>query len=198
MSALQEGYARFRETYWATHQERYTTLAKQGQAPSAMVISCADSRVSPEIIFDCAPGEIFVVRNVANLVPPFVPGADEDGISAALLFATTELKVSTIVVLGHSLCGGIRALVTSQNADGSDPITHWMSIAQTARAHVLEGPEAPADLPSLRSACEHESVRVSVVNLHTFPWIKERVDAGALKLQGMYFNISTGELETVD
>jgi carbonic anhydrase len=197
MNTLLEGYARFRKGYWRRYQKRFSILARDGQSPSAMVIACADSRVAPEVIFDCAPGEIFVARNVSNLVPPYAPDAANHGTSAALEFAVTALNVSTIVVLGHSLCGGIRALM-QPGGDHSDFIASWMAIAGEARKRVCDAPDAEgADFDTLCDRCEHESIRISVANLLTFPWIRSRVEERSLTLTGMHFNVQTGRLEIV-
>ncbi len=163
-----------------------------------MVIACADSRVAPEVIFDCVPGEIFVVRNVSNLVPTYAPDTGNHGTSAALEFAVTALGVRNIVVLGHSQCGGIRALMQGPGGDHGDFIESWMAIAQPARTRVCDAPDAASqDFATLCTRCEHESIRVSLANLLTFPWISSRVATGKLKLQGMHFNVQTGRLETV-
>ena len=197
MISLFEGYDRFLRSYWQEHQERYAELARDGQAPSTMVIACSDSRVSPELIFDAAPGEIFVVRNVSNLVPPYAPDLGNHGTSAALEFAVTVLHVSRVVVLGHSMCGGIRALVRGPSAGDGDFIASWMAIAKEARARVCDAPDAPSDFDALCSQCERESIRVSLTNLLTFPWIKSRVEDGALKLAGLHFNVLTAALEVI-
>ena len=197
MISLFEGYDRFLRSYWQEHQERYAELARDGQAPSTMVIACSDSRVSPELIFDAAPGEIFVVRNVSNLVPPYAPDLGNHGTSAALEFAVTVLHVTRIVVLGHSQCGGIRALVRGPSAGDGDFIASWMAIAKEARARVCDAPDAPDDFDALCSQCERESIRVSLANLLTFPWVKSRVEDGALKLAGLHFNVQSAALEVI-
>lgn len=194
MKTLLEGYERFREGYWQEHKDLYSTLARDGQSPPAMVIACADSRVAPEMIFDCAPGEIFVVRNVSALVPPYAPDDNYHGTSAALEFAVTSLKVRSIVVLGHSLCGGIRALM--KGAGHGDFIDSWMEIAKDARQRVCDTP-APGGFDAQCLACEHEAIRVSLANLLTFPWITERVHDGRLALAGWHFCVETGQLEEV-
>jgi carbonic anhydrase len=194
MKTLLEGYARFREGYWQQHKDLFSTLARDGQSPPAMVIACADSRVPPEAIFDCAPGEIFVVRNVSALVPPYEPDDNKHGTSAALEFAVTALEVRTILVLGHSLCGGIRALM--KGAGHGDFIDAWMKIAKTARQRVCDSPE-PGDFDAKCLACEHEAIRVSLTNLMTFPWIAERVADGRLTLEGRHFCVETGTLDVV-
>jgi carbonic anhydrase len=197
MNTLLAGHARFKTGYFQTHKHVFEDLSVHGQRPPAMVIACADSRVSPEVIFDTAPGEIFVVRNVANLVPTYAPDTGNHGTSAALEFAVTALNVRTIVVLGHSQCGGIRALVSGPKGDHGDFIESWMAIAHPARTRVCDAPGAPETFEAKCSACERESIRVSLANLETFPWIKSRVEAGTLTLAGLHFNVQTGELETV-
>jgi carbonic anhydrase len=196
MKTLLDGHARFRKGYWRRHRKRFTALARDGQSPPAMVIACADSRVAPEMIFDCAPGEIFVVRNVSNLVPPYAPDTGNHGTSAALEFAVNALQVRSIVVLGHSQCGGIRALM--QGGEGGDFIASWMAIAQSARTRICDSPDSEAQsFEALCTRCEHESIRVSLANLMTFPWIAERVAAGKLTLGGMHFNVQTGKVQEV-
>ncbi len=195
MNILLEGYERFRAGYWQAHQALYSSLAREGQAPPAMVIACADSRVAPETIFDCAPGDIFVVRNVAALVPPYAPDAGLHGTSAALEFAVISLKVRTIAVVGHSGCGGIRALVSGPAGPHGDFIESWMAIAKPARALVCDAPDAPASFEARCTACEHQAVRVSLANLLTFPWIAQRVRDGALTLAGLHFDVESGKLE---
>jgi carbonic anhydrase len=198
MKTLLDGYERFRKGYWRRHQKRFSALARDGQSPSAMVIACADSRVAPEMIFDCAPGEIFVTRNVSALVPPYAPDTGNHGTSAALEFAVTSLNVRNIVVLGHSQCGGIRALMRGPEGDHGDFIESWMAIAHTARARVCDSPGADGQsFEALCHACEHESIRVSLANLLTFPWIASRVAEGRLTLAGMHFNVETGRLEVL-
>ncbi len=203
MISLFDGYDRFIRGYWQEHKDRYAELARDGQSPSSMVIACSDSRVSPELIFDAAPGEIFVVRNVSNLVPPYAPDTGNHGTSAALEFAVTVLNVSRIVVLGHSQCGGIRALVRGPTAGDGDFIASWMAIAKTARARVCDAPDAPAEpyapaaFDALCEQCARESIRVSLSNLLSFPWIRSRVDDGALTLAGLHFNVQSAALEVI-
>jgi carbonic anhydrase len=193
MDRLIEGYRRFRETYWPEHRAVFEALAA-GQSPRAMVITCADSRVDPTLIFDAKPGEIFVVRNVANLVPPYAPDSDHHGTSAALEFAVRSLKVEHIIVLGHGQCGGIRALL--QGGEQGDFIGRWMEIAAEARARSLA---AAGDAPgAAQHLCERESIRVTLDNIMTFPWVAERVHAGSLELHGWHFDIETGNLERLD
>ena len=196
MKTLLEGYERFRDGYWKQHKDLYLTLAREGQSPLAMVIACADSRVAPEAIFDCAPGDIFVVRNVSALVPPYEPDGQKHSTSAALEFAVNALQVRSILVLGHSGCGGIRALMKGPTEGTHDFIDSWMEIAKTARQRVCDSPEtSEADFETQCAACEHEAIRISIANLLTFPWIKERVLDGRLTLTGLHFNVETGNLQ---
>lgn len=195
---LIDGYRRFRTSEYRRHRERWEEL-REGQSPRVMVIACSDSRVDPAQIFDTVPGEIFVVRNIANLVPPFELGGGRHGVSAALEFAVTQLEVPEIVVLGHGACGGVHAAL-SRRFEGKPPgaggfIAHWVDMLDAARDRIVaehgEGPEATR-------ALELETVRVSIANLRTFPCILERETAGKLKIQGAYFAIAEGVLHVMD
>jgi carbonic anhydrase len=197
MKGLMEGYDRFRSGYWREHAELYSSLARDGQAPPAMVIACADSRVAPEMIFDCAPGEIFVVRNVSALVPPYAPDDNKHGTSAALEFAVTSLQVRNIVVMGHSRCGGIRALMQGPDGQHGDFIESWMAIAKPARERVCDAPDVPDDFDAKCAACEREAIHVSLENLLTFPWVAQRVRDGNLTLTGLHFDVETGTLAQI-
>lgn len=197
MRRLIEGFQNFRENLWPESRALFRALADKGQAPSVMVIACADSRVDPQMIFSAAPGEIFTVRNVANLVPPYAPNSDYHGTSAALEFAVRLLVVEHIVVLGHADCGGVRALMRGPDpAASSDFIDSWMRIAAAARARALV--RTGGNALTAQHACEHESVKVSLENLMTFPWIRERVTSGKLQLHGCYFSIESGQLLLLD
>ncbi len=196
MESLLEGYRKFRETYWVQHREVFEALAAAGQNPRIMVVACVDSRVDPQMIFDARPGDLLVVRNVANLIPPYGPNTDYHGTSAALEFAVNILKVDHILVLGHAQCGGVRALLQAPHNHAGDFIGSWMSIASAARAQALAS--ASGDPDKAQRICEHETIGVSIANLMTFPWIKERVVAGSLKLHAWYFDIESGELEILD
>ncbi len=196
-SDLIDGYRRFRTSEYRRHRERWEELT-EGQSPRVMVIACSDSRVDPAQIFDTVPGEIFVVRNIANLVPPFELGGGRHGVSAALEFAVTQLEVPEIVVLGHGACGGVHAAL-SRRFEGKAPgaggfIAHWVDMLDEARDRIVaehgEGPEA------IR-ALELETVRVSIANLRTFPCIPEREAAGKLKIHGAYFAIAEGVLHVM-
>ena len=190
MERLIEGYRRFRATYWSQNKDVFEALAA-GQSPRAMVITCADSRVDPQMIFDAKPGEIFCVRNVANLVPPYAPDSDHHGTSAALEFAVRSLKVEHIIVLGHARCGGIRALL--EGGEQGDFIGRWMEIAAVARERALTAAATASE--TVQHLCEHESIRITLDNIMTFPWVAERVHAGLLQLHGWHFDFERGELD---
>ncbi len=193
MDTLIEGYRRFRAEVWPQERDRFEALA-EAQAPETMVIACSDSRVDPSMVFGAAPGELFVVRNVAALVPPYQPDGGRHGVSAALEFAVRVLGVKRIVVLGHAQCGGVQALMHGVPANAPDFVGPWMSIAGPVLERARCG---AAEAPSL-AACEEEVVKLSVANLRTFPWIAERVDAGLLDLEGARFGIATGVLSRLN
>ncbi|WP_298092224.1 carbonic anhydrase [uncultured Sphingomonas sp.] len=197
-SDLVDGYRRFRTADWRRQRERWSEL-KEGQSPKVMVIACSDSRVDPAQVFDTLPGEIFVVRNVAALVPPFETGGGHHGVSAALEFAVTQLKVEEVVVMGHGKCGGCQAALTRGFADAKPGeggfIADWVHLLDGAREKVeaqhLEGAEATR-------AMEMEAVRTSIENLRTFPFVTKGEDAGTLKLRGAYFAIADGILHVME
>ncbi len=194
------GYRRFLDQDWAEERERWTQLAI-GQKPKTMLIACSDSRVEPATVFDAAPGELFVVRNVAALVPPFEDGGGRHGVSAALEFAVTQLKVSSIVVLGHGQCGGVSAAL-NQSFAGTEPgkggfISHWVDILDEARERVVDTHGGVID-DEIVHLMEEEAVRVSLANLRTFPFVAEAEAAGTLTLTGAWFAIKTGELKLLD
>jgi carbonic anhydrase len=193
MDALIAGYRRFRAETWPRERARFEELAAAGQRPHTMVIACSDSRVDPQMIFSAAPGELFVVRNVANLVPPYLPDALFHGTSAGVEFAVRVLQVARIVVMGHALCGGIRALLDGAPPGAQDFVAGWMGIAQRARAVALR-----CDVPEDRQEiAEHEAVRISLANLLTFPWVAQAVAEGRLALHGAHFGVATGRLVLV-
>ncbi len=198
--ALIDGYRRFRTTGWAQQRGRWSELA-EGQSPKVMVIACSDSRVDPATIFDASPGEMFVVRNVANLVPPFELGSGRHGVSAALEFAVTQLEVPEILVMGHGKCGGCNAALTKSFQDAKPGeggfISRWISMLDEARDAVVAEYGDDSSPEALR-AMEHAAVRVSLANLRTFPCIQEREAAGKIRLHGAYFAISDGELHLLD
>ncbi|HEX2762363.1 MAG TPA: carbonic anhydrase [Allosphingosinicella sp.] len=195
ITKLIDGYRRFRETGWARQRERWSELA-EGQSPKTMVIACSDSRVDPSQIFDAGPGEIFVVRNVAALVPPYETAPGHHGVSAALEFAVTQLQVEEVLVLGHGACGGCAAALTGQFDEAAHGEGHfiadWIEMLREARDKVRA--EAGEDF----RAMELEAVRVSLANLRTFPWVRERELDGRLRLRGAYFAIAEGILYLLD
>jgi carbonic anhydrase len=190
MEDLIAGYGRFRATSWPERQKRFESLAARGQHPKALILACIDSRVDPAVIFDAGPGELLTVRNVANLVPPYAPDTAYHGTSAALEFGVRVLEVPHLVVLGHGMCGGVKALLDGAPENARDFVAPWMSIAEPARARTLRC----ASAEERQQACEHEVINLSLANLMTFPWIAERVAAGKLVLHGAWFAIKSGVL----
>ena len=194
-----EGYRRVRQSRWPKARERWSDLA-EGQSPKVMVLACSDSRVDPAEIFDTRPGEIFVVRNVANLAPPYETSRGYHGVSAALEFAVTQLEVEEILVLGHESCGGCAAALTGQ-FDGAEPgeghfIADWVRQLSDARQRVrARHPEMDADAAL---EMEREAVKLSLANLRSFPWIADREADGRLKLHGAHFSIAEGRLFVLD
>jgi carbonic anhydrase len=191
---LTEGYRAFLDGRFADERNRYEQLAKAGQRPEIMVFGCVDSRVSPEVIFDAAPGELLVVRNVANIVPPYEPDRDsQHGTSAALEFGVQALRVKHIVVLGHAYCGGIRAFADEQEPlSPGDFIGRWMS--QIAPAAESLGPRPKNDGDDWLRRLELASVELSLRNLMTFPCVRILVERGKLALHGAYFGVASGRL----
>jgi carbonic anhydrase len=194
---LLDGYRTFTTQRLPTEQTRYRDLAERGQSPQVMVIGCCDSRVSPEVIFDAGPGELFVVRNVANLVPVYQPDGGVHGVSAALEYAIQVLKVKHIVVLGHAQCGGIRAFV--DNAAPLSPnhfIGRWMSMFVKPDEKVeIRDHETMQDFVT---RIEKAAVFRSLENLLTFPFVQDAVERGALQLHGAYFGVAQGSLSVLD
>ncbi len=186
------GYLRFREVAWPERKQTFESLADRGQKPETLVIACSDSRVDPQMIFDAGPGEMFVVRNVANLVPPFSPDTNHHGTSAAIEFAVRVLKVKHVVVMGHALCGGVNALLEGAPPGARDFVPNWMKIAEPARRMAQESGLPPAERQRF---CEQCCVQLSLFNLGSFPFVAERVAEGDLKLHGAYFAVATGRLE---
>jgi carbonic anhydrase len=199
MQQLIEGYRRFREQDWAHERERWAELA-EGQSPKVMILACADSRSDPAQIFDARPGEMFVVRNIAALAPPYETSQGYHGVSSALEFAVTQLNVGEILVMGHGMCGGCAAALTGQ-FDDTPPgeghfIADWVRMLHGTRDAVRER-HAELDRSAFREM-EQEAVKVSLANLRTFPWIAEREKAGSLTLHGAHFSISEGRLYVLD
>ncbi|MEI6546625.1 MAG: carbonic anhydrase [Burkholderiales bacterium] len=193
MDPLIEGHLRFRAVTWPAERDRYESLAKLGQSPETMVIACSDSRVDPQTVFGAIPGELFVVRNVAGLVPPYTPDTGYHGTSAALEFAVRVLKVARIAVLGHAQCGGVLSMVEGAPGVARDFVEPWMRIAEPA----LQAIPRQLSRDDRLCACEMAVVSLSLHNLLTFPWIREAVDAGTLRLQGFRFDIRSGLLTTL-
>ncbi len=190
---LIEGFQRFRERHFAEDSVQFQNLVQFGQTPKALVVTCCDSRVDPALVLDCAPGDLFVVRNVANLVPPAENQGHYHGTSAALEFGVKDLAVRHIIVLGHAQCGGIHALLEGSVDKEESFIAEWMGIADAAREQV-EREHANASSEVRHRACEQQAILVSLDNLRTFSWVRERVEQGKLTLHGWYFDIERGEL----
>jgi carbonic anhydrase len=198
--ALIDGYRRFRLGRYQEQRLRFDALAK-GQSPRIMVIACSDSRVDPATVFDTEPGQIFVVRNVANLVPPFETGGGRHGVSAALEFAVTQLQVEEIVVMGHGGCGGIAASLTGrfEGAEAGEGgfISRWMEIIAPARDRIREAAKMSPDIDAQR-ALEQSAIRISIENLRAFPFVARALAEKRLRLTGAFFAISDGVLHLLD
>jgi len=195
---LLDGHANFMSGRYAREKERIRDLAETGQKPTTLIIACCDSRAAPEMIFDAGPGELFVLRNVANLVPTYQPDGGQHGTSAAIEFAIKGLSVSNIVVMGHGRCGGIKAALDPhmKPLDSGDFIGKWMSMlgelpSQLGQNKLMTDGER-------QTAMERISIRNSIRNLRTFPYVKSLEDAGQLAVHGAWFDISTGELWIMD
>jgi carbonic anhydrase len=193
MHDLIEGYRRFRAGTWQEERQRFEALSRIGQRPRALVIACSDSRTDPQMVFNARPGELFVVRNVANIVPPYGPDDQPHGVSSAIEFAVRSLQVRDIVVLGHAMCGGVKALLEGAPDAASDFVGRWVRIAEPARQRAMQAPPAER-----QTVCEHETVRLSLANLMTFPWIRDAVEAGHTTLHGCFFGIQSGVLERLE
>jgi carbonic anhydrase len=193
IAKLIDGFKQFQERYFGEESSLFAGL-KEAQKPKTLLIGCSDSRVDPALLTGCDPGELFVVRNVANLVPPCEHDGAYHGVSAALEYAVCSLEVEHVIIMGHSGCGGILALLegTSQTS-GGEYISKWVEIAGRARDIVKQQmADKPAHIQA--EACEQISVLISLENLLTFPWLRERVEAGNLFLHAWYVDISTGNL----
>jgi carbonic anhydrase len=196
-SRLVEGYTAFLGSRLREEQSRYQELSEIGQSPEIMVIGCCDSRVSPEVIFDARPGELFVVRNVANLVPPYTPDGAQRAVSAALEFAVQALKVKHIVVLGHEQCGGIRAFAEeSKPLSPGDFIGRWMEMIAPAAQSL--GPRGDMPMNRYLTQLEQASMVKTLDNLMSFPCVRILVERGKLALHAAYFGVATGTLSVLD
>jgi carbonic anhydrase len=194
-ASLVEGYHRFRSDAYVKQKARFDALANDGQAPPVMIISCCDSRVDPATVFDTVPGQVFALRNVANLVPPYETGGGLHGVSAAIEFGCMGLGVRHIVVLGHAQCGGITASLAGGDLGlpGRSFVDDWVDIISDARDRVVA-----SGCDDHQKALELEAIRVSLKNLRSFPFIAEREEVGLLKLHGAYFGIADGDLCVLD
>ena len=194
---LIDGYGAFASGRLQSEQDRYRELAEHGQTPEIMVIGCCDSRVSPEVIFDARPGELFVVRNVANLVPPYETDGKYHGVSAALEFGVGVLKVKHIVILGHAHCGGIRAYAEdAEPISPGDFIGRWMSLMAPAAEKV--GARGSMSRADYLERMEQASIVNTLDNLMTFPRLKKLIERGAVTIHGAYFGVATGQLSVLD
>jgi carbonic anhydrase len=194
---LVDGYRDFLASRLPLEQTRYRELAERGQSPEIMVIGCADSRVSPEVIFNARPGELFVVRNVANLVPPYAPDGQAHGVSAALEFGVAALKVQHIVVLGHAQCGGVKAFAEdAEPLSPGDFIGKWMSLMAPALDKV--GPRGDLTQSDYLTRLEQANVTNSLDNLLTFPRLRKLIEMGRVAIHGAYFGVATGRLSVRD
>ncbi|MHB1546311.1 MAG: carbonic anhydrase [bacterium] len=191
---LKKGFQEFKDCYYGGDSKKsaeYAKLITEGQQPKTLMIACSDSRVSPEITFNAKPGDIFMVRNIANLVPPYDNDGHKHGTSAAIEFAVNYLGVKNIIVKGHSNCGGISALMKDENT--GDFISPWVSVSRRAKEEVLKNPEYLTE-EDRRTACEKVSIIVSLENLLTFPFVKKKYAGGEIKILGWYFDMKKGSL----
>ncbi|MEO5808060.1 carbonic anhydrase [Devosia sp.] len=197
-SHLLAGYSNFMAGLYAREENHYRSLAKDGQNPTTMIIACCDSRAAPETIFDAGPGELFVLRNVANLVPLYAPDAGQHGTSAAIEFAVKALGIKNIVVMGHGRCGGIKAALDPDSSplDAGDFIGKWMAMLGPVSAQVATNSWMTA--AERQTALERISIRNSIGNLRTFPYVADMETDGKLAVHGAWFDISTGELWVMD
>jgi len=189
---LLEGFKRFKQTYFGDDKKLYASM-KEGQPAKTLMVACCDSRVDPAILTDCDPGDIFTVRNVANLVPPCEEDQHHHGTSSAIEYAVTALKVESIIIMGHANCGGIKGLWESEDLNDSQFIHRWVSIAQEAKEWVKVNHATESNAIQLK-ACEQRAILVSLQNLMGFDFVRERVEAGSLRLHGWYFDLAAGEL----
>ena len=191
MDRLIEGYRRYRQARWPHLRSLHQKLAQGGQSPRVLVIACCDSRVDPATIFDADPGQLFVIRNVANLAPPFELGGGYHGTSAAIEFAVDTLLVDTVLVLGHAQCGGVAAALAAPDHPTTF-LDHWVGLLDPAKERIahLHGDQ--------QTALEYESIKVTLENLQTFPFVQRRVEAGDLVLKGARYGVADGTLELYD
>lgn len=192
---LLQGYTKFQEMYAQDDTSLYDRLTREGQSPQALVIACSDSRVDPALILNCEPGDLFVVRNVANLIPPYEMDQSYHGTSAALEFAVCDLQIKHIIVLGHSDCGGIRSLFEPNPTQDSNRgfIRKWMELAESARLKTIEHASHKSLNDKINFCCQ-DSLRNSLANLKTFPWIQDRINNGELFIHAWFFDLHTRKI----
>jgi carbonic anhydrase len=197
--SLTDRFRRFKHRHFEPNADHYEELATYGQNPDVMLISCCDSRVDPETIFSALPGELFVVRNVANLVPPYETGGKYHGVSTAIEFAVMNIRVKHLVVMGHSGCGGVKAALDQSVAIQTEAqfISKWMSMLDEARLSILASHQMKSQAEKL-AALEMEGVKTSIKNLRTFPFITDLEEKGKLSLHGAYFDIKSGTLSILN
>ncbi len=193
LAKLVSGFRRFRQQYFEGETSVYGQLSQSGQSPQTLIIACSDSRVDPAILFSASPGDYFVVRNIANVVPPFERNGGYHGVSSAIEFAVVNLQVKHIIILGHRQCGGIRALMTGVHNQEPSFISRWVSILDSAKARVLQK-WSGADVETLCAHCELEGIRTSVENLRTFPFVSDAVKTRGMNIIGGYFDLEGGRL----
>ena len=194
LDKLTEGFKEFKRRYYIAEPELYEELVNKGQTPKSLVIACCDSRVHPAQVLNTRPGDIFVARNVANLVPPFEDDGKSHGTSAAIEYGVKHLKVEHIIVFGHGQCGGIKSLMAGDvGSEDNSFIDSWLSTARPTREKILQD-HADKPFEEQCQLCEQAVIEVSANNLLSFPWIKSRVDAGNLEVHGWYFDIEKGVL----
>ena len=199
VSVFLKGFRRFQHHYFDRNPELFDRLFTEGQRPRALMVSCCDSRCDPGVLTDSEPGDMFVVRNVANLVPPYIQATSYAGTTSAIAFAICNLKVEHVIVMGHARCGGIRALMENKppGCDEEQLIAKWLGIAADARQRVLK--ELPGKSQEVQArACEQASILKSLENLMSYPWISRRVNEGKLALHGWYFDMENGTLMQYD
>jgi carbonic anhydrase len=196
---LTDRFRRFKHRHFVPNADQYEELAKYGQKPDTMVISCCDSRVDPETIFSAMPGELFVVRNVANLVPPYETGGKFHGVSTAIEYAVMNLRIKHLIVMGHSGCGGVKAALDQSAAIQTEAqfIKRWMSMLDDARLRVVSAHQMAPTAEKLK-LLEMEGIKTSINNLRTFPFVKDVEDKGRLSLHGAYFDIASGTLSVLN
>ena len=195
MERLIEGFKRFRADYFEANRARFERLAGRPQHPRYAIITCCDSRIDTTRVFDAIPGEVFLIRNIANLVPPYEPDQHHHSTSAAIEYAVRVLKVGQLVVMGHAGCGGIRALLEPP-AEPTDFVTLWLEMAASARDWAMSKTEVPGE--ERQRCCELQALKSSLHNLLAFPWLKARIEDGSLQVDALYLDLERGELMLYD